>query len=66
MVHTFIQASKITFCKHMFSYNTHFVAYTIEAQVTAYLLHRHLTQGMNVLIKNGISRSQHVHNDSSN
>lgn len=66
MVHIFAQASKITFCKHMFSYNTHFAAYTTEAQVTEHLLHRHLTQGMDVMIKNGISRSQHVHNDSSN
>lgn len=66
MVHTFTQASKITFCKHMFSYNTHFAAYTVEAKVTAHLLHRHLTQGMNVLIKNVISKSQLVHNDSSN
>lgn len=54
MVHTFTQASKITFCKHMFSYNTNFAAYTIEAQVTAHLFHRHLTQGVDVLIKHGI------------
>lgn len=66
MVHTFTQASKITFCKHMFSYNTQFAAYTVEAQVTAHLLHRHLTQRMDVLNKNVFSRLQLVHNDSSN
>jgi hypothetical protein len=56
MVHEFTHASKITVCRHMLSYNTHFVAHTIEAQISVHLLHRHLTQGMDVLIKREISR----------
>jgi hypothetical protein len=65
MVHTFTLAYKIrNIFKHiMFSYNTHFAAYTIEAQVTAHLLHRHLTQCMDSLFNNGTAWSQYIHNN---
>lgn len=40
--HTYSQKHlKLIFCKHKFSYTTHFAAYTIEASVTSCSLHRH-------------------------